>query len=201
MVEHQRFLNKSIRNPLQNLPKCHRPAGGTAMIKCPSCHALHVTNTIFCNECGQYLLKDETKETDTDISGSIRDIIDNHPTALSPVQLGTIPGALRLKIGAQQREVEISLDRVIHFGRVSAGANILPEIDLSDEGDAAKSVSRRHAKIFKQGNQVVVEDLDSANGTFINDERLVPYLPEPLSDGDLLTLGRVCIEVRIIKLH
>jgi hypothetical protein len=34
------------------------------MIKCPFCQTLHVDNTIFCNECGHYLLEDRGRETD-----------------------------------------------------------------------------------------------------------------------------------------
>jgi pSer/pThr/pTyr-binding forkhead associated (FHA) protein len=74
---------------------------------------------------------------------------------------------------------------------------VFPEIDLSADGDLAKSVSRRHARILKQRNKVLVEDLGSINGTFINGKKLVPYLPETLSDGDLLQLGKLPVEIRI----
>jgi pSer/pThr/pTyr-binding forkhead associated (FHA) protein len=60
-------------------------------------------------------------------------------------------------------------------------------------------VSRRHARILKQGGMVVVEDMGSINGTFINGKRLDPYLPEVLNDGDILQLGKLKIEVKIRK--
>jgi pSer/pThr/pTyr-binding forkhead associated (FHA) protein len=50
---------------------------------------------------------------------------------------------------------------------------------------------------LKQRNKVLVEDLGSINGTFINGKKLVPYLPETLSDGDLLQLGKLPVEIRI----
>ena len=34
------------------------------MIKCPVCQEMHVLNTIFCKNCGMYLLKDYTLRTD-----------------------------------------------------------------------------------------------------------------------------------------
>jgi pSer/pThr/pTyr-binding forkhead associated (FHA) protein len=39
--------------------------------------------------------------------------------------------------------------------------------------------------------------LGSANGTFINGKKLVPYLFESLNDGDLLQLGTLLIKVKI----
>lgn len=48
-------------------------------------------------------------------------------------------------------------------------------------------VSRRHARLFLQGMNYVVEDLGSTNGTAINGQRLVgPYV---LRSGEVITLG------------
>jgi pSer/pThr/pTyr-binding forkhead associated (FHA) protein len=41
--------------------------------------------------------------------------------------------------------------------------------------------------------------LGSANGTFLNSERLTPYLPHPLEDGYELQLGQVRLSVIIQK--
>jgi len=48
------------------------------------------------------------------------------------------------------------------------------------------SVSRRHAQIERQGDQFVIEDLDSLNGTFIND---VPVKHRALVHGDRVRVG------------
>lgn len=48
------------------------------------------------------------------------------------------------------------------------------------------SVSRRHAQIEKQGDHFVLEDLDSLNGTFIND---VPVKHRELAHGDRVRVG------------
>ena len=42
---------------------------------------------------------------------------------------------------------------------------------------------------------VVVEDLGSVNGTFVNGNRLAPHRPEALHTGDQLQLGELLIEV------
>lgn len=49
------------------------------------------------------------------------------------------------------------------------------------------SVSRRHAQLRLQDDGLIIEDLDSANGTLVNG-RLISE-PTPLQDGDELTLG------------
>ncbi|HEY6122734.1 MAG TPA: sigma 54-interacting transcriptional regulator, partial [Pyrinomonadaceae bacterium] len=48
------------------------------------------------------------------------------------------------------------------------------------------SVSRRHSEIQKQGDEFVVNDLESLNGTFIND---VPVKSRRLQHGDRLRIG------------
>jgi FHA domain len=47
--------------------------------------------------------------------------------------------------------------------------------------------SSRHARIYEQGNTVVVEDLQSTNGTYLNEELL--ETPRPLHPGDRVRIG------------
>jgi hypothetical protein len=47
--------------------------------------------------------------------------------------------------------------------------------------------STRHAKITRQGRTVVIEDLGSTNGTYLNGEALTG--PQPLHDGDRIRIG------------
>ena len=51
----------------------------------------------------------------------------------------------------------------------------------------SKSVSRQHARIRPEGHYWLLEDLDSTNGTFLNDIRLA--VPQKLRDGDQITIG------------
>jgi diguanylate cyclase (GGDEF)-like protein len=62
------------------------------------------------------------------------------------------------------------------------------EVDLRliDEG-----VSRRHAALVKSGDRVLLEDLESANGTYRNGVRVSN--PVVLEDGDKITLGGTTI--------
>ena len=47
--------------------------------------------------------------------------------------------------------------------------------------------SSQHVRISREGHTVVIEDLGSTNGTFLNDSPLTG--PQPLHDGDRIRIG------------
>lgn len=49
------------------------------------------------------------------------------------------------------------------------------------------AVSARHARILRDGARFIVEDLDSRNGTFVNDARVTRYT---LQHGDVVMVGK-----------
>jgi pSer/pThr/pTyr-binding forkhead associated (FHA) protein len=53
----------------------------------------------------------------------------------------------------------------------------------------SKRVSRAHARVRREGWHVMLEDLDSTNGTYLNDERVLN--PMELRDADRITIGDV----------
>jgi len=76
-----------------------------------------------------------------------------------------------------------------------AGETIL--IGRAVENDiviASKRVSRQHARLRREGRAVLLEDMGSANGTFLNDERLAG--PVILRDGDRVGVGDVAFVFR-----
>ena len=59
-------------------------------------------------------------------------------------------------------------------------------------------ISRQHAKLFWQDGQLMLLDLDSSNGTYLNQSgRIPPMRPVPLQPGDCFYLGenKNCFEV------
>lgn len=69
----------------------------------------------------------------------------------------------------------------LHVGR-----DVTNDLVISDE-----KVSRRHARLYSEGDQYVVEDLGSTNGTFINGARLSG--PHLLRAGEQITFGETSI--------
>ena len=52
-------------------------------------------------------------------------------------------------------------------------------------------ISRLHCTITDEEDHFMIRDEDSANGTYLNGERLTPIVPQRLKDGDILELARV----------
>ena len=74
------------------------------------------------------------------------------------------------------KEIELSLDE-FYIGRD-------PMVDLAIPSPA---VSRRHARLFQQGERFFIEDLGSSNKTYVNDELLDS--PRELQSGDRIRLA------------
>jgi len=70
------------------------------------------------------------------------------------------------------------------------GREAQTDLHIPDE-----TLSAIHARLFYKNDQWMVEDLQSTNGTFINDERL--STPSVLVNGDQITCGRILIQVNI----
>ena len=51
-------------------------------------------------------------------------------------------------------------------------------------------ISKTHFRIEKKDNQLTIIDMKSSNGTFLNGEELVEYMPYQLSPGDRIVLAR-----------
>ncbi|HET89607.1 MAG TPA: FHA domain-containing protein [Chloroflexi bacterium] len=75
------------------------------------------------------------------------------------------------------------------IGRSDLSIGLVPDIDLSDAGEAAQVVARRHVKIVARGGRHYVEDLGSANGTRVNGVAIKLSELRLLSPGDHLWLG------------
>lgn len=91
-------------------------------------------------------------------------------------------------------EVE-EIDRLV-IGRSDPSGTEPPDIDLLPYEAVEKGVSRHHACIVWQNGALHLVDEDSANGTFVNGEQLVPRQPRILHNGDLLVLGTLMLRVR-----
>lgn len=67
-------------------------------------------------------------------------------------------------------------------GDMSIGRRAGSEIPVDNP-----AVSGRHASVFTAGEESFIEDLNSTNGTFLNDRRISK---QRLTDGDVITVGK-----------
>lgn len=108
----------------------------------------------------------------------------------------TRPTAKLVVVGTSEINAQFSIndDGESLIGRTDPNRGIRPAVDLSRYDPAAR-VSRKHAKIVAQGNQFFIEDLGSANGTFVNGQvRLPQGKPHALVNGDEVRLGETTLK-------
>ncbi|GAA1472557.1 DUF3662 and FHA domain-containing protein [Corynebacterium felinum] len=79
---------------------------------------------------------------------------------------------------------------------VHEGSNIIGRGNDVDFRLPDTGVSRKHAEIVWNGSDAILVDLQSTNGTTVNDTPIDNWL---LADGDVITVGHSHIEVRIIN--
>jgi len=86
---------------------------------------------------------------------------------------------------------DISKDEIQDFrdNEIFIGRGKLAQIRLQHD----ESVSNIHARIFRKEEKWWVEDLQSTNGTFLNEEPIVT--PTIIVAGDQITCGKTTIEI------
>lgn len=171
--------------------------GTLTMTTCPFCQITHVPNTVFCTECGYYLLGHSESATDPLDMAEIGWLGEpkGKPSASKSSPHKQTPLTLRLRIEVFNQEFEVLLKRPVEIGRSDPRSAIRPDIDLASTPISNITISRRHARIAPEKDYVVIEDLGSVNGTYLNGQRLAPFLPELLVAGDTLQLGKLLIRV------
>ncbi|MBQ3525086.1 MAG: FHA domain-containing protein [Akkermansia sp.] len=103
------------------------------------------------------------------------------------------------------------------FGLLSDGSvweHYLPFSQLAREGGitigrdpelvnlviADNGVSRSHARLELGATGLVISDLNSTNGLYVNEQKITPYNPQtPLTDGSVIGLGDTPLRVEIIQ--
>jgi|SRR6185312_9143686 len=80
------------------------------------------------------------------------------------------------------------------IGRPDPTTGATPEINLGPF-DANRTLSRRHAKIMREGAVYFLREESASNGTFVNGERLQPGVNAPIKPGDKLRFGMIEVEM------
>ncbi|NLG97458.1 MAG: FHA domain-containing protein [Chloroflexi bacterium] len=78
----------------------------------------------------------------------------------------------------------------VNQAEITIGRSALSDYPIADD-----TVSARHARLSYHHNQWWVEDLQSTNGTFLNDERV--SVPTVIVSGDELLCGQVSLIIKL----
>lgn len=100
---------------------------------------------------------------------------------------------MRLVVTSSGVQLPLAGKQEFYIGREDPIGQFFPDADLTPHGGDAGGVSRKHARIVVYGNQVMFEDLNSTNGSFVNKVKVQPGQPVPLSDGAEVRLGKVVL--------
>jgi pSer/pThr/pTyr-binding forkhead associated (FHA) protein len=78
-------------------------------------------------------------------------------------------------------------DRILKEIPLGQGAVTIGRLPTNSVAIDNPAVSGQHARVFVEGGQFVVEDLNSRNGTFVNDKPVNKHI---LQEGDLIAVGK-----------
>ena len=112
------------------------------------------------------------------------------------------PGNIKLVVeqGMSVNKEYLLNDPELIIGRRDPEQEFIPDIDLFDQENANnRYISRRQARLYFQEGGLFVEDLDSSNGTCVNNRPIKPNMSVQLHPGDKLLLGQsVMFRVRVM---
>lgn len=167
------------------------------MILCPKCQHEELVGTLYCSECGAELFRLDVSPPKTVLYGT-----ESRPGAGAIPEPGSNPfsqvkstALVVFKILETGQTIPLEDGEEFTLGRISGSQPILPDIDLTPYKAYEGGVSRLHATIKIDRDQITITDLGSANGTRINGTKIPAYTPQRLVNGDRVTLGKFQIEI------
>jgi hypothetical protein len=169
------------------LPQTHE----IRVIRCPNCKTDNYGPKIGapCKVCGTPLLLAADQKTPKKSTQELRQLRVHEESCklLLSFQME------QEKLG--EMEVLLQRNREIKFGR--AGGETPPEIDLIPFGAEDAGVSRMHASMLFDGRHVLLRDMGSTNGTYLNGDPLRQGISMEISHEDNVRLGALLMVVKI----
>lgn len=162
---------------------------------CPACQYKNEVEAVVCGNCGA-ALEDLFQDPGAGTKTTDMQAVDLEKIRDWSIDEATVPHqGIALYMEGQLHPAHLDSKNEFVIGRrVDTNSDV--SFDLSPTGGYHMGISRRHAVIRRTEQGYEVLDLGSVNGTWLNDERLAPHRPYPLSSGSHLRLGRMRLFVR-----
>jgi len=165
---------------------------------CPNCQYYNREGVVFCEDCGESLIGVPSTRTRPFAPGTT-DAQDVSPEIQADLlssssHFGT-DADLLVRIPEAPRPITVKVETLFTIGRLDTVTKVMPDLDLTPFGANEKGVSRMHATLHRNGHSLLIVDMGSANGTFVNGARLQSGQPRIVRDGDEIRLGK--LEMRL----
>ncbi len=163
------------------------------MSKCPYCEHELMEGALICSNCGLSLWDDPRETVLTRKLGEDANefsIKSGWGTATFRERNQVI-----LHIRDASEPIVFRPGQEYLIGREDATKGIVPDLDMTPYGALEQGVSRIHAALRRGDDVLSIVDLDSANGTFLNGQRLASNQPRLLRDGDEIRLGKLVMHI------
>jgi hypothetical protein len=166
------------------------------MIICPNCQNKEMSGAIYCSKCGSQLVeinnatqKIHTAETRVEAARNT-----GNNQVPPPVHLQSWISLNMMETG---QILPLADRNEFSLGRSAEGQPIIPDVDLTPFNAYTNGVSRLHAVLKRIKDKIVIMDLGSSNGTYLNGGRLAPYIEMPVAHGDVIYLGKLKIQILV----
>ncbi len=164
------------------------------MIVCSNCKHTNMAGAMFCSECGTQLTGTDSLVTQHISTSQVQETV-SEPAKKSALPVINLNNWATLHLLDTGQVLPLTDRNEFTLGRIGEGQPIMPDIDLSPYQAYASGVSRLHAVLKRDAKRVMIMDLGSSNGTFVNGKRLNPNIDQPINNGDIIALGKLKIQV------
>jgi hypothetical protein len=179
-------------------------------IFCPACkmrNELGAYKCIYCNtalrtQTGQQtVMLRSLREVTGMLPDTYEDFLDAPAPATEPFMDFEIPSRGIVLINLENGQmITTQLEKSFILGRASTEIKTSETlVDLTQFGALELGISRVHALIRQSKGMYQLIDLESSNGTWLENQRLVPKQPYPLESGDRIRIGRLNLLVFYLK--
>ncbi len=161
---------------------------GATWISCPNCNTKNKANEIFCYACGHLMDSGQGYNSTRSFAPAATESYPPEHFGRDSILIVTVrDSGSYFKLRPQNYTHELVI------GRSSSNTAMTPDIDLTEENAEELGVSRLHLAVqyMMENDTLVVFDLGSANGSFINGQKLHPSERRILRNGDELRIGRM----------
>lgn len=116
------------------------------------------------------------------------------PSQTGPLDLKR-PWVVEFRVVGTASTVQARVGETMILGRGDSTGGVTPDVDLSKFDAFAKGVSRKHAQITIKDQKLMIRDLNSTNGTRLNNALCKPGEEYRLRHGNELMLGTLRLQV------